>query len=85
MTWFSVLTPRQKMQKEKGFSYGYVLPFQIVILFLSISYSIVSPIILLPGALYFGAFWLIYKSQLLFFYCQRGETFGKIWDIVFDR
>ena len=47
-------------------NYGVVYPQAILIFVVTILYSVIQPIILIFGALYFGTGYLVYKYKLLF-------------------
>jgi hypothetical protein len=48
-------------------------------------YSIISPIVILPGAIYFGTAWMVYKNQLLFVYVKQSEGRGRLWKMAYNR
>lgn len=47
-------------------NYGVVYPQSILIFVVTMLYSVIQPIILIFGALYFGCSYLVYKYKLLF-------------------
>ena len=51
-------------------NYGVVYPQAILIFIITILYSVIQPIILFFGALYFGIGYLVYKYKLLFGECE---------------
>ena len=51
-------------------NYGVVYPQAILIFVVTILYSVIQPIILIFGALYFGIGYLVYKYKLLFGECR---------------
>jgi hypothetical protein len=47
-------------------NYGYVYPQAILVFVVTLLYSVVQPLILIFGAIYFGVAYLVYKYKLLF-------------------
>ena len=47
-------------------NYGVVYPQAILVFVVTMLYSVIQPIILFFGALYFGIGYLVYKYKLLF-------------------
>ena len=47
-------------------NYGVVYPQAILIFVVTLLYSIIQPVILIFGALYFGIGYIVYKYKLLF-------------------
>ena len=47
-------------------NYGVVYPQAILIFTVTILYSVIQPLILIFGAVYFGVAYLVYKYKLLF-------------------
>ena len=66
-------------------NYSYVLPTQIILFIVLQTYSILTPLILIPGTLYFGFSWIIAKNQFLFVYDKNRDTFGRYWTIICNR
>lgn len=40
---------------------------------------------MIPGIIYFGFAWLVYKNQLLYVYVKQSEGFGSSWVMAFQR
>jgi hypothetical protein len=57
----------------------------VLVFVICLCYSIISPLVLIPGLLYFGAAWIVYKNQLVFVYLKQSESNGKIWVMAFNR
>jgi hypothetical protein len=47
-------------------NYGAVYPLAILVFVITIIYSIIQPLILIFGAVYFGMAYLVYKYKLMF-------------------
>jgi hypothetical protein len=47
-------------------NYGVVYPLAILVFVITMIYSIIQPLILIFGALYFGMAYLVYKYKLMF-------------------
>ena len=52
-------------------NYGVVYPQAILIFVVTMLYSVIQPIILIFGSLYFGIGYFVYKYKLLFGACSR--------------
>lgn len=59
-------------------NYGVVYPQSILIFVVTMLYSVIQPIILIFGAVYFGCSYLVYKYKLLF------GTFIPVYDLLHD-
>ncbi|KND05124.1 uncharacterized protein SPPG_00794 [Spizellomyces punctatus DAOM BR117] len=66
-------------------NYGMLYPMHVLIFIIVICYSIIAPLILLPGAIYFALGWVVYRNQLLFVYVKEWESFGQHWVMAFKR
>ena len=81
-------TPRQFYKIEVDTShlnYGFIFPLQILLFCVSLCYCIISPLILIPGVLYFGIAWLVYKNQLMYVYVKTMECNGRFWLMAYSR
>jgi hypothetical protein len=47
-------------------NYGAVYPQAILVFVITLTYSIIQPLILIFGAIYFGMAYVVYKYKLLF-------------------
>ena len=65
-------TPRDfhELKKPPQFSFGMFLPQPILVLILCLSYSVMKPLILIAGLVYFCIGYMVYKYQLLYGICS---------------
>ena len=56
-------------------NYGVVYPQAILIFVMTLLYSVVQPLIVIFGAIYFGVAYVVYKYKLLF--GQRPPSFSQ--------
>ncbi|KAJ3311769.1 hypothetical protein HDV04_003781 [Boothiomyces sp. JEL0838] len=63
----------------------WIYPFQILMFLIVISYAVISPLVLLPGVVYFAFAYVVYKNQLMYVYIKPVEGQGKYWKMAFDR
>jgi calcium permeable stress-gated cation channel len=47
-------------------NYGFIYPQAILVFVITLLYSVVQPLILVFGAIYFGVAYVVYKYKLLF-------------------
>ncbi|KAG2735807.1 hypothetical protein G9P44_002021 [Scheffersomyces stipitis] len=80
-------TPRDYLQlyKPPVFNFGLHLPQPILILIITIVYSVMSTKILTAGLLYFLIGYFVYKYQLLYACIHPPHSTGKVWPLVFRR
>ena len=52
-------------------NYGTVYPQAILVFVITILYSVIQPVILIFGAVYFGVAYVVYKYKLLFGACSN--------------
>lgn len=80
-------TPRQEkeMLKPPIFNFGLQLPQPILILIVTLIYSVMSTKILASGLAYFVVGFYVYKYQLLFATDHLPHSTGKVWPLVFRR
>ncbi len=55
-------------------NYGVVYPQAILMFVITLLYSIVHPVIVIFGAIYFGVAYVVYKYKLLF-----GKSYPQLW------
>lgn len=55
-------------------NYGVVYPQAILVFVVTLLYSVVQPLIVVFGAIYFGVAYIVYKYKLLF-----GEQIKRFW------
>ncbi|XP_041995543.1 CSC1-like protein ERD4 [Salvia splendens] len=65
--------------------YGTRFPYDMLILTIVLCYSVIAPIILIFGVLYFGLGWLILRNQVLKVYVPAYETYGRMWPHMYTR
>jgi len=66
-------------------NYGVVYPQSILMFTIIMLYSVVQPLIVIFGALYFGVAYVVYKYKLLFVFYKPYESQGQAWPITFVR
>ncbi|EIW68814.1 hypothetical protein TREMEDRAFT_31663, partial [Tremella mesenterica DSM 1558] len=83
----STKTPRDYAEANAPpmLNYGWVYPQALLIFTITLVYSVVSPLILVFGAMYFGVAYLVYKYKLLFIYFKPYESNGEAWRLTFAR
>ncbi|KAI6121185.1 hypothetical protein F5141DRAFT_1088440 [Pisolithus sp. B1] len=84
---FDTRTPRDfaELNAPPMINYGVVYPQAILIFVITILYSVVQPLIVIFGAIYFGVGYLVYKYKLLFVFFKPYESQGQAWPITFVR
>ncbi|KAA0052513.1 CSC1-like protein ERD4 [Cucumis melo var. makuwa] len=65
--------------------YGTRIPGDLLIFTIVLCYSIITPLIVPFGVIYFGLGWLILRNQALKVYVPSYETYGRIWPHIFNR
>lgn len=65
--------------------YGIIAPFNVLVFIIALSYTVVSPLVMLPAVVYFAVAWLVYKNQLLYVYVKHGEGNGSLWILIYNR
>ncbi|KAG9086353.1 hypothetical protein FRC07_013119, partial [Ceratobasidium sp. 392] len=80
-------TPRDyaELNAPPMINYGAVYPLAILVFVVTIIYSIIQPLILIFGAVYFGVAYLVYKYKLMFVFYKPAESRGEAWPITFRR
>nr|XP_019005258.1 uncharacterized protein I203_02105 [Kwoniella mangroviensis CBS 8507]OCF68719.1 membrane protein [Kwoniella mangroviensis CBS 8507] len=83
----STKTPRDYAEANAPpmLNYGWVYPQALLVFTITLVYSVMSPLILVFGAIYFGVAYLVYKYKLLFIYFKPYESNGEAWRITFAR
>ncbi|KAF8326836.1 uncharacterized protein EI90DRAFT_3281600 [Cantharellus anzutake] len=84
---FWTRTPRDfaELNAPPMINYGAVYPPAILIFVVSLMYSVIQPLILIFGAIYFGVAYVVYKYKLLFVFYKPYESKGEAWPITFAR
>lgn len=57
----------------------------ILVFIVVLCYSVISPLVIFPGIIYFGSAWLVYKNQLLYVYVKSSESHGAYWYMAWKR
>lgn len=80
-------TPRDwhRLHKPPVFDFGLNLPQPILILIISVVYSVMLSKILLAGLLYFLVGYVVCKYQLLYACVHPPHSTGKVWILIFRR
>ncbi|KAJ1414198.1 Calcium-dependent channel, 7TM region, putative phosphate [Sesbania bispinosa] len=66
-------------------SYGTRVPGDMLIVTIVFCYSVIAPLIIPFGALYFGLGWLILRNQALKVYVPSYESYGRMWPHIHNR
>ncbi|KAJ3206272.1 hypothetical protein HDU67_008288 [Dinochytrium kinnereticum] len=85
--WFHK-TPRELHELNLETSYlnfGILYPVHLLTFIIVLCYSVIAPLILIPGTIYFAIGYLIYKNQLLYVYVKEWESYGRHWVLGFKR
>ncbi|KAH9899740.1 hypothetical protein C8Q73DRAFT_639178 [Cubamyces lactineus] len=85
---FITRTPRAdfaELNAPPMINYGIVYPQAILIFVITLLYSVIQPLILVFGAVYFGVAYVVYKYKLLFVFYKPYESQGQAWPITFVR
>ncbi|EJS42694.1 YLR241W [Saccharomyces arboricola H-6] len=80
-------TPRQRneLYNPPIFNFGLQLPQPILILIITLIYSVMSTKILASGLAYFIIGFYVYKYQLIFATDHLPHSTGKVWPLIFRR
>lgn len=84
---FWTRTPRDfaELNAPPMINYGVVYPQAILVFVIAMLYSVVQPLIVIFGAIYFGVGYTVYKYKLLFVFYKPYESQGQAWPITFIR
>lgn len=66
-------------------SYGTRVPGDLLIVTVVLCYSVIAPLIIPFGAMYFGLGWLIFRNQVLKVYVPSYESNGRMWPHIHTR
>ncbi|THU93310.1 DUF221-domain-containing protein [Dendrothele bispora CBS 962.96] len=82
-----IRTPRDfaELNAPPMINYGVVYPQAILIFTITMLYSVVQPLIVIFGAVYFGMAYLVYKYKLLFVFYKPYESQGQAWPLTYIR
>lgn len=80
-------TPRDyfNLHKPPVFNFGLQLPQPILILIITITYSVISTKIVSAGLIYFIIGYFVFKYQLLYACVHPPHNTGKVWPLVVRR
>lgn len=84
---FVVNTPRDRAHAIQApmMSVGTLYPQALLVFTLAVLYSIVSPLILVFGAVYFGVAYVVLKYQLLNVWDKPYDSHGHAWPLAVTR
>ncbi|KAF9070665.1 hypothetical protein BDP27DRAFT_1391889 [Rhodocollybia butyracea] len=87
MRMFVTRTPRDfaELNAPPMINYGVVYPQAILMFTITILYSVVQPLIVIFGAIYFGVAYVVYKYKLLFVFYKPYESQGQAWPLTYVR
>ncbi|KIK63926.1 hypothetical protein GYMLUDRAFT_241156 [Collybiopsis luxurians FD-317 M1] len=80
-------TPRDfaELNAPPMINYGVVYPQAILMFTITLLYSVVQPLIVIFGAIYFGVAYMVYKYKLLFVFYKPYESQGQAWPLTYVR
>uniref|UniRef100_A0A1D1Y244 Putative membrane protein C2G11.09 n=1 Tax=Anthurium amnicola TaxID=1678845 RepID=A0A1D1Y244_9ARAE len=67
------------------FGYATRVPNDMLIITIVLCYSVIAPLIIPFGVLYFGIGWLVMRNQALKVYIPAYETYGRMWPHMHTR
>ncbi|KAJ4980748.1 hypothetical protein NE237_031585 [Protea cynaroides] len=67
------------------FGYGTRVPNDMLIITIVLCYSVIAPIIIPFGVVYFGLGWLILRNQAIKVYVPSYESYGRMWPHMHSR
>nr|XP_043622928.1 CSC1-like protein ERD4 [Erigeron canadensis] len=65
--------------------YATKIPNDMLILTITLCYSVIAPLIIPFGAIYFGLGWLVFRNQVLKVYVPKYESYGRMWPHMHAR
>ncbi|KAL0398292.1 UNVERIFIED_CONTAM: CSC1-like protein ERD4 [Sesamum radiatum] len=65
--------------------YATRIPADLLILTIVICYSVIAPLIIPFGIIYYGLGWLVLRNQVLKVYVPSYESYGRIWPHIYVR
>lgn len=84
---FICSTPREHAENRApwAFNYGIGYPAPLLVFGIVFEYSLINPLILLFGVVYFCFTYVVYKYQFLYVYFRPYEAAGKLWLMTIPR
>ncbi|CAO0792237.1 unnamed protein product [Mucor circinelloides] len=84
---FICSTPREYAENRApwAFNYGIGYPAPLLVFAIVFEYSLICPLVLLFGTVYFCFTYVVYKYQFLYVYFRPYEAAGKLWTMVIPR
>ncbi|KAI8645022.1 hypothetical protein BD408DRAFT_412508 [Parasitella parasitica] len=84
---FLCSTPRDHAENRApwAFNYGIGYPAPLLVFAIVFEYSLMCPLVLLFGTIYFCFTYVVYKYQFLYVYFRPYEAAGKLWTMVIPR
>ncbi|XP_043688546.1 CSC1-like protein ERD4 [Telopea speciosissima] len=67
------------------FGYATTVPNDMLIITVVLCYSVIAPIIIPFGVVYFGIGWLVLRNQALKVYVPSYESYGRMWPHMHSR
>lgn len=67
------------------FGYATRVPSDMLIVTIVLCYSVIAPLIIPFGAIYFGLGWLVLRNQALKVYVPSYESYGRMWPHMHTR
>jgi len=91
--WFCITPENQRTMREKRegtyrppvLMYGWVYPSILLVLTVCLTYSVIMPLTLVFGLLFFSFAEVMYTYHVCYIYVPQYESGGKLWYEVFDR
>ncbi|KAL3833674.1 hypothetical protein ACJIZ3_008410 [Penstemon smallii] len=65
--------------------YATRVPGDLLVFTVVLCYSVIAPLIIPFGVVYFGLGWLVLRNQVLKVYAPSYETYGKMWPHIYTR
>ncbi|KAL8108404.1 hypothetical protein AgCh_024751 [Apium graveolens] len=69
----------------RDLNYGTRIPSDLLILTIVFCYSVIAPIIIPFGVIYFGVGWLVLRNQVLKVFVPSYESYGQMWPHIHTR
>ena len=76
---------KEKAEEADSYEYGLLLPFQLVILVIGLTFASIAPVILPFAMMFFFISFLVLRTQSLYVFAPRYETGGLFWLPTFGK